>query len=425
MTNGSREIHQIASTEIFDHTSPSFSIECIRSSANPSTLTLHSFDGKRYEISPSIKRNGRTYTAPRADMGLIQSIRFPVASEPFGSSDRLVASILELMSRYCPLLPDAADMVAAFAIGSWFVDCLPVAPLLYLLGPDNEVSLLFRLLGCVCRRSALLSDLDVAALRTLPRNLNPTLLIKQRSLGPRIRRVLMASNTRYFHLAHGKGDVHAYGAKAISVDPEFENESGIRVSLTPAYNPMPSLTDAAEVKIAHDFQAKLLRYRMIQYGEVCKFHIATPEFVPGMREEAHTWLAPIFDCAALTESVSRSLLQVSREAESNRLSDDRCLVAEAALFFCHKQETTQFFIGDLADAVNALLKGRHEDRELTPKKVGLLLRSLGIHGQRVVNGYRIELTDPVREQIHHVALAHQVPSAKDAIARCLHCRVFH
>ena len=364
MTNGSREIHQIASTEIFDHTSPNFSIECIRNPANPSVLTLHSFDGKRYQLSETIRHQGRTYTSARADTGLVQSVRFPVISELFGSSDKLVASITELLLRYCPLVPDAADIVAAFALGSWFVDCLPVSPLLYLLGPDNEVSLLFRLLGCVCRRSVLLSDLDVAALRTLPRNLNPTLLIDQRSLGPRIRRVLMASNSRYFHLAHGKGDVHAYGAKAISVDPEFENESGIRVTLTPAYNPLPSLTDAAEVKIAHDFQAKLLRYRMIHYGEVCKFHVATREFVPGMREQAHTWLAPIFDCAALTASVSRSLLQLSRDVESNRLSDERCLIAEAALFFCHKQETTQFFIGDLADTVNTLLKGRHEDREL-------------------------------------------------------------
>ena len=109
--------------------------------------------------------------------------------------------------------------------------------------------------------------------------------------------------------------------------------------------------------------------------------------------------------------------------EGDRLSDDRCVVAEAALFFCHRSETDHFFVGELAETVNTLLKGRHDDRVLTDKKVGLLLRALGIHGQRVVKGYRVSLTDAVREQIHRVANAYQVISTQDGIARCAYCRV--
>ena len=119
--------------------------------------------------------------------------------------------------------------------------------------------------------------------------------------------------------------------------------------------------------------------------------------------------------------MSSSLLQQSREAEGERLSDDRCVVVEAALFFCYKANTEHFFVGDLAECVNTLLNGRHEDRALTDKMVGSLLRALGIHGRRVVKGYRILLTGAVREQIHRIARAYQVLSVQDGVARCRHC----
>jgi len=116
--------------------------------------------------------------------------------------------------------------------------------------------------------------------------------------------------------------------------------------------------------------------------------------------------------------VSGALLQRSRDVEGDRLSDDPCLVAEGALFFCHKADTDHFFVRDLAEIVNASLKGRHEGRTLTDKKVGLLLRALGIRAHRVVKGHRISLTDEVREQIHRIAGTYQVLSVQDGVARC-------
>jgi hypothetical protein len=160
---------------------------------------------------------------------------------------------------------------------------------------------------------------------------------------------------------------------------------------------------------------------MVNHRRVRDAQLDLRDFVPVMRDEVRAWLAPICDCPDLQKSVSRSLLQQSREAEGARLSDERCVVAEAALFFCHKANTEHFFVGDLAECVNTLLKGRHEDRVVTDKMVGLLLRALGIHGQRVVKGYRILLTDAVREQIHRIARAYQVLSVQDGVARCRHC----
>jgi hypothetical protein len=233
--------------------------------------------------------------------------------------------------------------------------------------------------------------------------------------------VLLASNYRYFCLARGNGQLHTYGAKVFSADPESVNGTGVRVSLSPASGPLPTMTDADEKKIANDLQAKLLRYRMVNHRRVAAAPVDTRDFVPAMRDEVRAWLAPVFDCPDLRKSVSNSLSQQSQEIEEGRLADDRCLVAEAALFFCHKANTEHFFVGDLAECVNTLLAGRHEDRVLTDKMAGLLLRALGIQGHRVVKGYKIMLTDSVRQQIHEVARAYQVLSVQDGIARCRHC----
>lgn len=65
---------------------------------------------------------------------------------------------------------------------SWFPDCIPVAPVLYLLGPDNEVRLVLRLLGCFCRLPVLLGSVDLAAIHNLPSGLDPTFLVGERNL---------------------------------------------------------------------------------------------------------------------------------------------------------------------------------------------------------------------------------------------------
>jgi hypothetical protein len=140
-----------------------------------------------------------------------------------------------------------------------------------------------------------------------------------------------------------------------------------------------------------------------------------------MREEARAWLASIYDCRVLSKSVFKEMLRQSREVSEARFFDPKCVVAEAALFFCHKQNVAHFFIGDLAQQVNVLLKGRHEDSDLSAKRVGLVLRELGVHGARVAEGYRVDLTDVVRESIHRLALDYRVLSVEDGVRRCRFC----
>jgi hypothetical protein len=417
----SAQADRIRSIQTFGAVLPGLFIESSLDPGHPEQLCLHTWDGRKAVTMPAVSYQGRTYAPAPVAGSLAKAVRFPATSKPFGSAATLNASMREFLCHYATLARGAAELLVAFALASYFVDCLPVAPVLYLLGPENEAGLVLRLLSCLCRRPVLLADVDVAALATLPGQLDATLLINQRNLTQRVLRVLHASNDRHFCIARGRGQLNAFGAKAFSADPEFANGIGVHLSLLPSQDPLPTLTDSAEKEIATDFQAKLLRYRMVNHRRVLDAQPDLRDFVPEMRDEGRALLAPICDCPDLQKSVTVALLRQSREIEGERLSNDRCVVAEAAVFFCHKADTEHFFIRDLAEVVNALLKGRHEGRTLTAKKVGLLLRALGIHGHRVVKGYRISLTGGVREQIHRVAGAHQVLSLQDGIVRCPQC----
>lgn len=419
--HNSGETKEISSTQIFGIALPNLIIEAIVDRSHPTQLCLHSWNGSKARTISIVSYRGCTYTAASIAAGLSRAVRFPDSSKAFGTVAQLTSSMLKFLDRYARLPPDAAALIATFALSSWVEDCFVVTPMLHLLGPDGEVTRVLRLLNCLCRRPILLSDFDVAALSTLPRNLDPTLLVNQRDLGRRLTRVLLATNDRYFRVARGKGEIHANGAKAFASVPEFANGAGVRISLPPVQELLPTLTYKEETELADDFQAKLLRYRLVNYWSVSQVQLDIGDLVPAMREEARAWLAPVNACPGLYKDVSNILLQQSHEAEGDRMFDDRCVVAEAALFFCHRSDTDHFFVGELAEIVNTLLTGRHDDRVLSDKKVGLLLRALGIHAERVVRGFKVSLTNLVREQIHRVAKSYQVVSTQDGIVRCNYC----
>lgn len=248
-------------SQTFGAVLPNLVIEAILDQSYPNQLRLHTWNGRKAATGPTATFRGCTYTPAPIAGGLARAVRFSARSKSFGSAENLTSSILDFLIRYAHLSTDAAPLLVAFALASWFPDCVPVAPVLHLLGPDNEARLVLRLLACICRRPVLLSDIDVPALATLPDHLEPTLLIGQRNLLRSVMRVLMASDSRHFSVARGNGQLHSYGAKAFSADPESVPGAGVRVSLLPALDPLPTLTDADEKEIANDFQPKLLRYR--------------------------------------------------------------------------------------------------------------------------------------------------------------------
>ena len=301
---------------------------------------------------------------------LARAVRFPPPSKPFGSPAKLIASMRDFLFHYTQLTPETAALLVAFALASWFADCIPVAPVLLLLGPEGEARRVLQLLATLCRRPALLADIDLTAVRSLPEEMNVTLLINQRELSKNVRKFLMASGDRFFHVAQGHNCLHTCGAKAISSRADSTNAAGIRVVLSPTTGQIPVLSDAEQKRMFDKFQPQLLRYRELYWWKVRN---SQPDVAPSMaavRDEVCGWLAPLLDSSDLQKPVLEYFSQRGRGVVADRLTDELCVAAEAALFFCHRENTHEFFVGELADRINQLLQGRHELGDLTDKKVG-------------------------------------------------------
>jgi thiol-disulfide isomerase/thioredoxin len=419
---GSAQAQPTPGISSFGVVTDGFHLEAIVDSDRPCQLRFELWDGRRAKILDDAHHRGQKFLPATIVGSLGNAVRFPPAGQPFVSISKLIGSMQAFLTRYAGVPPETASLLVAFAFATWFADCLPVAPLLYLLGAEHEAAFILRLLSVFCRRAVLLADIDIAALRSLPGGLHATLLIKQRDLPRGVKSFLLASADRHFLVARGNTQLNSCGAQAFSAHGESVNGVGVRLSISPQVEPLPLLSDAQLQEFANDFQAKLLRYRELNWQRVCDARPDTGHFSSTMRDELRAWMVPLSDFPNLRKAVGDSFSQRSREVEANRLTDDVCLVAEAVLFFCHSEDKRQFFVGELAAKVNDLLQGRHEARVLTDRKVGSLLRELGIHGTRVVKGYQISLSESVSKLIHEKARSYNVAPMRDGVVRCSHCQ---
>jgi hypothetical protein len=391
------------------------------SSAKSDALELHAHKGSRFYTSRQIERQGKVYVPAKLTEGLAQAVRFPPSSAEFGSAKKLTGSMAEFFCNFGKTSREDAALLTAFALSTWFVDCFQRAPCLHLTGSGARVSLVMRLLACVCRHPLLLGRLDLSALHTLPKGLDSTLLIYEDKLSKNVARLLEISRNRELVIPFGKSCIHAYGARVLFSDSVIDTFA-LQIHLPPTTGALTELKDDAEKTIAPDFQAKLLRYRLIHFATVQHSHFDCTGFVPDMHDDVRALLSPLIDCGHFGESILSSLQSRSKERAGSRFTDLDCLVIESALAFCHDSSAEEFFVKDITDTANAMLQGRNEDLTIKAKAVGQALRRLGLFPVRVTDGYHLVLTNRIREKIHRSAEEHNVPSVDEGTRRCDHCR---
>jgi hypothetical protein len=396
--------------------------EAIIDPRKPEALQLHACEGSRFATSSRIEHEGKVYVPANIPQGLAQAVRFPAASSEFESLAKLTGSLAEFFCNFGKTPKDDSNLLAAFTLSTWFVDTFRFAPVLHLTGSGARVHLITRLLACACRRPILLGRLDLSALSTLPKGLEATLLIHDEKLSNNLARTLDASRNRDLSIPFGRNWIHAYGAKVLFSDSMSVKASELRIHLAPTAGALPELKEDVEEAIAADFQAKLLRYRLEYLNRVRDSNFDYSNFSPDVQDNARALLTPLGDCNELRESVLTSLRFQNKEVAGARFTDLDCLVVEAALAFCHDPSKEVVFVQEMADVVNAILSGRHEDQTATSKAVGQTLRGLGLAAERVTRGYRIDLTNNNREKIHRLAREHDVPSIRDGVERCALCQ---
>ena len=127
--------------ETFGEALPGLILESVVNPNHPDHLCLHTWNGRLTTTVDKVEHRGVAYIPRNLPSGLVQSVRFAPSSLPFGSTAKVISSMRDVLSTYAFLQPEVANLLVAFAMATWFCDSMPLAPVLYLLGPDSAVSL--------------------------------------------------------------------------------------------------------------------------------------------------------------------------------------------------------------------------------------------------------------------------------------------
>ena len=367
-------------------------------------LALLVWNGNSAKVSSQVECGQKTYVPWALEPTILRALRLPKQATAHGSTAELFTSIVELFQEYTRVPDDSSALLSYFVFTTWFLDLLPTAPCVSVIGTAfSEIAQLFRVLHCLCRRPLLLAGLDPAGMCALPMGLRPTLLVEQVP-SMATQKFLQTSNQRELFVPRKGRLLDLYCAKAIHSGEPLRNAAlaagAMRIMVSPSAAPLPRLVRQTQDRIADEFQSKLLNYRLQNYRTVAASQPDLGSMTSEMRALAGNLLACVVDDPALRQDVLLRLQPQDQEARVERSSELASVTIEALLVFCHEVHE-QVHVAQIAEGVNAIFKGRDEHLEVSAKRTGHCLKTLGLFTQPLDSAGRgIRLTRAMRSKIH-------------------------
>ena len=342
------------------------------------------WENGKQTIASRIEHGGRAYELPDMNETIVEAIRFPSDANEYGSAGNLFAEICEVFARYLGIASEEAALLTAWSTSTWFLDCFSSPPTLVISGVDTcHAVTLLRMLGCFCRRSLLLAEIDRSGLLDVA-FLQPTLLLNQPGQLPRIWPLFDSSNYHGLCVI-GKGRAHRVaGCKAVFAGMmNIKAEGAVRFSLAPGHGGLPTLDAERQAEIAGRFQPHLLMYRLrnlLMVRESCSSVL--PRYL--VNATARSLIASFRDEPNIAQAITPILRRQEEEERVTAGCDVVRAIIEAIWPSLHNNEEP--LIGRIADLVNALLRTRGETLVYSPEEIGSKLRSLGFDRHRSDRG---------------------------------------
>jgi len=316
-----------------------------------------------------------------------------------------------------------STLLGAFVIATWFIDYLPSALCLSIASPDiDDAVLTLRVLRCLCYRPILLGEVSPSALQTLPSGLSATLLIRQTEMSPAVSNILNVAGHRGVPMLSNGRLLHLYCSRVVA-DSEHCRDLGnaLRISLTlKAGQPSVPFTDEEAEELAQRFQGQLLRYRLEHTAHMAHSTFDASHFTWGTRQLVRLLGRPLAS-AVLQEQLVSLLADRDEETRAEQAIDCRSAVVEVLLACCHDSSLTRVYVAEVTEGVNALLGERLEDVTVGARRVGAVLKELGLCTERIdKSGRGLELRESTRRLIHRLAVQYGIGTA-DGAELCRHC----
>jgi hypothetical protein len=400
-------------------------IEPVHNPIDRDRLALMLFNGTSIEIAPCVGHGGRIYVARDVAPSIIRELHLPTEIHADGSVAQLLADLVQVIQRFSGLPDNLAKLVGRIPLSTWVMDALPTAPSVVLLGPDSsELIQLFSLLQVLCRHSLRLTEVGAGALCSLPMEMGLTLLIDQEEYSEPVQRILNASRRRENKVPRSGNLWNPFCSKVVHV-PEYLQASmigAVRIPIMPTGRTLPALDNRELIRIADDFQPRLLWHRIASYRRVqaSKFDISICDFA--LRETINGFAACTPEDVDLQAEIKGLFADQSTELRQERSTDPTVVVIESLLLSCHTPGEEAPYVGQVADAAKTLLSARGEEKDTKPNQVGSMIRHLGLKTEpRDRHGVKLRLSPVVRRKIHELARTFAVPSIGNRVAGCADC----
>ena len=398
-------------------------VETIRDPENPARMAFLKWENGSATIVHSIERDGQIFVPPDPISRSFPLLSLPDGVLPCGKSFELMTEIASTISKFVKLRPDRYGVVAGIVMASWFPDCFEAAPYLWVVGPlGSGKTKLLKLLWALCRRGLIAGDLRSGSVCKLVDTWDPTLIIDEFEQGSsaanvELLRLLRTGSTPGVPTFRNGRPFSNFGVKIIASRQPIADAAllsrGLIISLLPTTEDTPPLDEATLQKIEQEFQRKLCIFRLQNHEAVKNFSNFPDTFnglSPRMRQIARAVVSPLLGVESYTSEFLEVLVDYDGEARIDRSLEPEWLVAEALMAVIHDREKggcyiSGMLVGDVANEVNQKLRDRNEDLRLSAKKVGLVLKSLGLRTEPLGrSGRGLKLTSVLKRKIHEVAL---------------------
>jgi energy-coupling factor transporter ATP-binding protein EcfA2 len=409
-------------------------VEMIEDHENPSRSLLAVYKDGDVHYTDQLQVEGRTFVPILRDSEIVRHVRLPLGAKPYESTRALLLNIISIISKCIELKASDCILLAHFVLSTWFIDRLPVAPYVALLGPPGSgKTTLLRILRLLCRRSLLTADITSAAFYSAYDRIIPTLLIDETgSAGERreLFHLLRTGATRDVLALRKDRSFNAYGAKVVSWT-ELPNDPALnsRCIIIPLHETdRTDLTRPTDPKIAHaadEVQKQLLRFRFDRYRVPALPRISGDERLHSRSRDLYEALA--FPCGGETSICELLVLMIEFQQESNRepLPPAQAAVLQTLFMWIHRPPGKGSYpIGALTKVVNFDLQLAHESLRLSPRQVGAALTSLGFMNRTRTNiGWYAWFDLESQKRIHHLVHRYGIENNKLLPPRefCKHC----
>jgi hypothetical protein len=397
-------------------------VEVVRDAETPGRLAFLVWQDGAAELCRAIEREGTIFEPANARSNSFPRLSLAQGLAPYGQLRDLIGDLNSTISRFVKLTDQQLQLVTSYILATWFPDCFEATPYLWIVGPfASAKTKLLRLLWCFVRRGLVVGDLRAGSVYKLVDTWNPTVMIDELESANSgaysdLLRMLRTGSTNSVAVVRNGRAFSPYGFKVIAsrqapADAALMSRAVVINTLPTEEDTLPLDEETAD-RIASEFQSKLLMFRFETYSAVKNFEVpssATQGMTPRTKQLARALLAPLPEDPEMTAGVITALRESDEDLRIERRLEDEWLVAETLYAVCHEEHgkggfVSEILVGGIAAEVNQKLKDQGEDRRLKDRKVGAILKPLGLRTKDLGrHGRGLEFTIALKRLIHQIA----------------------